>query len=140
MDPWIWWLIFAVILVGVELTTGTLVLIMIAAGALAAAGAAGLGGGVLAQLVAFGAVSALMMGVVRPVAKRHMETPRELRMGVAALVGSEAAVVEEVGPDRGRVRIGSDVWTARPFDGDSVYSPGDRVYVLEIQGATALVG
>jgi membrane protein implicated in regulation of membrane protease activity len=31
------------------------------------------------------------------------------------------------------------VWSARAYDGDSVFVVGQRVHVLEIDGATALV-
>lgn len=140
MDTWVWWAIATAVLLGAELLTGTLVLAMIGAGTLAAAVAAGLGAGTWWQLAAFLAISAVMLVVVRPVARRHMTEPRELRTGAAALVGSEAVIVDAVGPDAGTVRIGSDVWTARPLDGETEFAPGQRVYVLEIRGATAMVG
>lgn len=140
MDAWVWWAIATALLLGAELLTGTLVLAMIGAGTAAAAVAAGLGAGTWWQLGAFLVVSAVMLAVVRPVARRHMSEPRELRTGAAALVGSEAVIVDAVGPAAGTVRIGSDVWTARPFDGESEFDSGERVYVLEIRGATAMVG
>jgi hypothetical protein len=31
------------------------------------------------------------------------------------------------------------VWTARPYDEDETFEPGQRVQVLQIRGATALV-
>ncbi len=37
------------------------------------------------------------------------------------------------------VRIDGEVWTARPYDEDETYEPGQRVSVLQIRGATALV-
>ena len=42
--------------------------------------------------------------------------------------------------DDGRVRIGSDVWSARAYDPDATFDPGERVQVLKIEGATALIG
>lgn len=135
-----WWLIATAVLVGAELITGTLVLAMIGAGTLSAAAVAGAGGGPWWQLGAFLVVSALMLLVVRPVARRHVNSPKELRTGAAALVGEEAVILDAVGPNRGTVRIGSDVWTARPYDGQTEFASGQRVYVLEIQGATALIG
>lgn len=135
-----WWAIATAVLVGAELLTGTLVLAMIGAGTLSAAAVAGLGGGTWWQLGAFLVVSALMLLVVRPVARRHVSPPRELRTGTAALVGEEAVIVDDVGPDRGTVRIGSDVWTARPYDGETEFPAGEKVYVLDIKGATALIG
>jgi membrane protein implicated in regulation of membrane protease activity len=39
----------------------------------------------------------------------------------------------------GQVRIGGELWTARPFDETEVIEPGATVDVFEIKGATALV-
>jgi membrane protein implicated in regulation of membrane protease activity len=48
-------------------------------------------------------------------------------------------VLERVDADAGCVKIGGEVWTARPYDEDAVFEPGTRVDVMKIQGATALV-
>jgi membrane protein implicated in regulation of membrane protease activity len=37
------------------------------------------------------------------------------------------------------VKIGGEVWTARPYDEEQAFEPGTRVEVLKIEGATALV-
>jgi membrane protein implicated in regulation of membrane protease activity len=37
------------------------------------------------------------------------------------------------------VKLGGEVWSARSYDGDRAFEPGQRVSVLEIKGATALV-
>jgi membrane protein implicated in regulation of membrane protease activity len=37
------------------------------------------------------------------------------------------------------VRIGGEEWTARAFVDDQVMEPGERVEVVKIEGATALV-
>ena len=39
----------------------------------------------------------------------------------------------------GCVKIDGEVWTARALDDDQVIEPGQRVQVVEIKGATALV-
>ena len=51
-------------------------------------------------------------------------------------------VLERIANDEGVgcVRIeGGEVWTARSFDDDEVIEAGERVEVVEIRGATALV-
>jgi membrane protein implicated in regulation of membrane protease activity len=68
-----------------------------------------------------------------------MKTPARLRSGTAALVGTRAVVLERVDADHGQVKIGGEVWTARPYDEDDVFEPGARVDVMKIDGATALV-
>lgn len=140
MEPWLLWLIAAAVLIGLEVMTGTLVLAMIAAGTVAAAGVGVVGGDTWLQVAAFGGVSLLMLAVVRPIARKHMSSPRELRSGSAALVGEYALVLETTDGDDGRVKIGGDVWSARSYDGFTAYESGERVQVLKIEGATALIG
>lgn len=140
MDGWIWWSLLAAVLVVAEVVTGTLVLIMLAVGALAAAAAAGIVAGAGPQVAAFAVVSGIMLLLVRPVAARHLRQPRETRTGVAALVGADAVILVEVTPDDGRIRLAGEIWSARAYDGATTFAVGERVQVLEIEGATALVG
>jgi membrane protein implicated in regulation of membrane protease activity len=67
--------------------------------------------------------------------------PPQLRTGTAALVGQTALVVERIANDEGVgcAKIDGEVWTARAFDDDRVFQPGERVQVIAIRGATALV-
>ena len=56
--------------------------------------------------------------------------------------GSRAIVLERIANDEGVgcVKIdGGEVWTARSYDEDEVIEAGERVEVVEIKGATALV-
>lgn len=140
MDPWIWWVIAAGVLGIIEVVTGgTLVFIMLSSGALAAGVVSALGGGPMWAVGAFAVVSATSLVGVRPLARRHMRVLPSERMGIAALIGAEAIVESEVGPDAGLVKLGGEMWSARSYDGESVYDVGERVSVLEISGATALV-
>ena len=83
--------------------------------------------------------SAAGLGVVRPIAMRHIKQPPLLRTGTSALVGRSAKVVEEVTDDGGKVRIGGELWSARPYDESLVIPVGSTVDVFAIEGATALV-
>jgi membrane protein implicated in regulation of membrane protease activity len=84
-----------------------------------------------------GAVASVLF--LRPIARRHIHTPAQLRTGTAALVGSRAVVLERVDVDGGRVKIGGEVWSARSYFDEQVIQPGARVEVAKIEGATALV-
>ena len=139
MGTWIVWLIIAAVLGAIEIVTVTLAFGLVAVGALAAAVAGAAGAPLGAQFGAFAVVSAVGLGVARPLAMRHVRQPPLLRSGTAALVGRSATVTEEVSIDGGRVRIGADVWSARPYDETLVIPAGTRVDVLHIEGATALV-
>ena len=84
----------------------------------------------------------LIVLTLRPVARRHRRLPPAIRTGAAALVGKRAMVLERIANDEGVgcVRIdGGEVWTARTFDDHEVIDAGERVEVVDIKGATALV-
>jgi membrane protein implicated in regulation of membrane protease activity len=139
MEQWIVWLVLAVALAVGEVLTMGFFLAPFAGGALVAALIAALGGGFVVSGLTFLAVSTLAFAALRPVARRHMKLPAQLRTGTAALVGKTGTVVETVTADAGCVRIDGEVWTARPYDDDQTFEAGQRVHVLQIRGATALV-
>lgn len=139
MEHWLIWLVVAALFVGIEVATLTLVLGMAAGGAVAAALTASLGAPLWAQMLVFIVVTLAMLLVVRPVARRHMRTPHQIRTGTAALEGTVGTVVDEVTDRDGRVRIAGEVWSARRFNGRMTIPSGARVYVVKIDGATALV-
>ena len=140
MDAWILWLIAAGVLVVAELLTTSLVFAMIAGGATSAAVVAAHGGSTPLQVAAFAVVSMVLLLGVRPIARKHLHTPSSIRTGVAALVGAEAEVLQAVTGRDGRVKLSGEIWSARAYDGQSEYAPGESVRVIEISGATALVG
>jgi membrane protein implicated in regulation of membrane protease activity len=136
---WAIWLIIAALLAAGEVATSGFILGPLAVAAALAALAAALGFGVLVAVIVLIAASVASLAVLRPVAKRHLRTPAQLRTGTAALVGAPAYVLERVDTLGGRVRIGGEVWSARAFFDDQVIEPGTRVEVAKIDGATALV-
>ena len=89
--------------------------------------------------IVFIVVSLASLLVLRPIAKRHLRSPAQLRTGTAALVGRQALVLERVDRDGGQVRLAGEVWSARTYDEDEAFEPGARVEVMKIDGATALV-
>ena len=136
------WIVLAVALAIGEAFTATFLIIFFAAGALAAAGAAALGAPVLLQIIVFAIVSGLSVGAIRPIIRNHQRTALEsgeTPFGVEAIEGSQATVLEEVGADHGMIKIDGEVWTARSFDSAEKYLPGERVRVIKVRGATAIV-
>jgi membrane protein implicated in regulation of membrane protease activity len=134
------WLLVAVGLAVAEVFTGTFVLIMLAAGGFAAAATAALGGELWAQGLVFAIVSALALVVVRPTIRRHLDTSGpDAQIGLAAIEGSTCVVLEHVDADHGLVKIEGETWRARSYDGTQEFEPGDRVRVIEVKGATAMV-
>jgi membrane protein implicated in regulation of membrane protease activity len=98
-----------------------------------------LGGGAVLQLIVFIAGSVASLLLIRPIARSHLRMPAELRTGTAALMGAKAVVLQRVDTNGGRVRIGGEEWSARSYMDGDIYEPGDRVEVVKIEGATALV-
>jgi membrane protein implicated in regulation of membrane protease activity len=140
MPDWVIWVILAAVLAAGEVAASfTFILGPVAIAALLPALVAALGGPIEAQLVAFILASVASIALVRPIARRHLRTPARIRTGTAALIGERALVLERVDADSGQVKIGGEIWTARPYDEDDVYEAGARVEVIKIQGATALV-
>jgi membrane protein implicated in regulation of membrane protease activity len=141
MEAWLIWLIAAVIFGIGEIFTLGFFLAPFAGGAAVAALVAAAGGGAVGSAAVFLLVSLVLLAALRPLARRHLRQPPQLRTGTAALVGQSATVIERIANSEGVgcVRIDGEVWTARAYDEDQVFEPGTRVQVLEIRGATALV-
>ncbi|MFE9648487.1 NfeD family protein [Streptomyces sp. NPDC006365] len=139
IDAWVWWLIGAAGL-GIPLVVTAMPEFgMFAVGAVAGALTAGLGGGVVLQVLVFVAVSVALLAVVRPIAARHRAQMPQLATGVDALKGKQAVVLERVDRSGGRVKLGGEVWSARALDTGRTYEVGQEVDVVDIEGATAIV-
>lgn len=139
-QDWQAWLAVAIALGVAELFSLDLMLLMMAAGALAGMGVAlipGVGWPVQVLVAVVTAVG--MLAVVRPNVVKRLHSGPELRLGHAALVGRQGVVVDEVSQHAGQIRIGGELWSARPYDDSEVIEPGAAVDIFEIRGATALV-
>jgi membrane protein implicated in regulation of membrane protease activity len=139
MDDWVYWLIAAVILGIGETATMGFFLAPFAGGALLAALVSALGAGLGISLAVALVVSVILLAALRPVARSHMRQLPSTRTGTKALVGREGLVLERITQDHGLVKLEGEHWSARSFLEGQVFEPGDRVSVVEIKGATALV-
>ncbi|WP_411083069.1 NfeD family protein [Streptomyces sp. cmx-18-6] len=137
--PWFAWLLAAAALGAAEFFTLTLVFGLLAGAALVTAVVAGLGIGVLGQLVAFGLAAAAGLLVVRPVALRQLAQSPVSHEGSDALIGKRAEVMQEVTATRGLIKVSGEEWSARALDESQVIPVGTLVDVMEIEGATAVV-
>src|SRR3954453_15564713 len=140
MPAWVLWANVAVLLaVGEIFTPGLFFLGPIAVAAVAATVVAAAGGPVWLQIVVFGAGSFAAVGLLRPIARKHLTMPRAIRTGAAAPGGAKAIVLQPVSSRGGRVKIGGEEWSARSYVPDEEFDVGAEVEVVQIQGATALV-
>jgi membrane protein implicated in regulation of membrane protease activity len=137
---WLVWVLLAVALgVGEVLTPGLFFLGPVALAAAAAGLASLLGAGWIGSLIVFIVCSIASLGVLRPIARRHVRLPALARTGTDALVGRRAVVTRQVDERGGRVRIGGEEWSARSYLDGQVFPEGHTVDVVQIEGATALV-
>jgi membrane protein implicated in regulation of membrane protease activity len=140
MSGWILWLVVACGFGAGELLSGSgFYLAPFAVGAALAALADATVDGAAAWIV-FVVASVATLMTVKPLVQGRLMSAPTLRTGGAALVGKRAVVLERIANNEGvgRVRIESEVWTARSLD-DDVIEPGTTVEVIDIKGATALV-
>ena len=133
------WVLLAVILAVGEVMSLSFFLAPFAVGALFGAAADLAGANAAVSIIVFLVSSGLLFGLVRPIARRHLRVPAQLRTGTAALVGKTAVAMERIDAGAGAVKLEGEIWTARAYIPDEVIESGSRVHVVEIQGATALV-
>jgi membrane protein implicated in regulation of membrane protease activity len=140
-NVWMAWLGIAVVLGLAELASLDFTLLMLAAGAITAAGVGALFPHLLWLQIVIGLItSATMLAAIRPLLVRKLHHGGELKTGTAHVIGRNGVVVKEVHPDGGgSIKLGGELWTARPYDEMSTIAPGTRVEVMAIDGATAVV-
>lgn len=131
----IWWVVLALVLLLVEMATpGLFFFACLAAGALVAALAAWMGTGPLWTWGVFLGSSTLSVLIVAPLARRWMKRQHTPSVGLDALAGQRAKVVEAIDPDhgKGQVRLENGaLWRAscdRPVPADT------WVHIVEICG------
>lgn len=117
------WLTAAIILVIVEICTASFGSICFAIGAGFSALVAGLGGGVVWQILVFAVVSLLTFIFLRPAVIRWLEgKSKEVKTNADALIGRKGIVSERIDASQhlGRVAIDGDDWKAVSIDGSFI--------------------
>ena len=140
MSPWAIWLVIAALSAGLEVLSGDFFLLMIGGGAAVAAIAASVGAALWLQLVLFGVVAVLLVLGVRPWAKRMLTRGQpQIADGADVVIGSGGVVTQTVDTHGGRIKVGTEEWSAiaqLPYD---IYEVGANVVVVQIRGAHAVV-
>lgn len=138
---WLLWLLAALVLGVIEMLVVDLTFLMFAGGALAAMGAALLVDSLTIQVVVFAVVSVLLLLAVRPFLRRSLaRSGPNITTNAQALVGRDAIAIAAVDRTDGRVRLGSEVWSARLAESEtSPVVAGTKLRVLRIDGAYAIV-
>ena len=110
---------------------------MLGAGALVASVVGQTGAPGWVMVLVFALVSALSLWLARPWINRRFNKGKEV--GLAVIEGADVLVVERIDQDHGMVKIEGELWRARPYEAGQTYEPGERVRVVKVDGATALV-
>lgn len=135
MTAWLIWLIAAIVMLIIEVATGTVVALCLAVGCVLAIIPAACSGALIVQFVvaSIGAVASFLF--LAPVIRKYRlnkATRRDERSNMDAIIGRMGVVTETIYPDgrQGRVRVDGDNWLAVA---DSQYCPlmiGDSVEVI----------
>lgn len=132
------WLVAGLALIVAEVLSGGFVLIMLGLGALAAAGFAALGASIWLDVAVFAGTSVMLTLLARPVLMRRYRAG-QVSTNVDALLGDRAIVISTVDAHGGKIKLRGELWSARAYDETEVLEPGQRVTVMTISGATAVV-
>lgn len=136
---WVW-AALALILLIAEVFVSGFVLICFAVGSAAASLVAFMGYGSIPQLLAFIAVSLVMVGLMRPLSVRLTRAGGRNTVGIDRVIGRPATVLIAIDPHqaRGRVRIDREEWQAMSED-DTPIPVGEVVEVLGVEGTRVKV-
>ena len=140
MDSWaILWFALMVIFIFAEASTVTMVSMWFVAGALAALVVNFLGGQFWLQTVVFLVVSAGLLLLLRPIAKKCL-TPKIVKTNVDSVIGMQGVVLETIDnvSATGRVKLGAMEWSARSSDGTTI-EKDTLVQVDRIEGVKVFV-
>jgi membrane protein implicated in regulation of membrane protease activity len=144
MDQFLWiiWLVLAVGLIIAEIFTLGFVLFWFGIGALAAAFAGFLGGGLGVQFLVFAGVSIALTVMSRTIFSRYLPTAEgdSIRTGVDSLPGKIGTVTSasKGALNEGAVKVFGSTWTAYPIDEVSL-TEGEKVEVVEVRGSSIYV-
>jgi membrane protein implicated in regulation of membrane protease activity len=140
---WIAWLVFILIFVIIELLTLDFTFLMLSVGSLGGLGANALGLDWWLQIVVAGALSLVLILLIRPPLLRALRRGGDpTPTNVAALIGIGGRVLSSIGENGGLVKLANgETWTARVADSARypAAAEGESVVVTAIEGSTAVV-
>ena len=131
MEPWHFWALGALVFLIAEIFTPGFALACVSIGGIFGAVAAACELSLAWQIVLFAIGTFLAFLLVRPLARHDKDVPKT---NMGALIGREARVTEEIGPegDTGRVKVDGDEWQAVSNDGQPI-EIGAKVVILKYE-------
>ncbi|MDR2607056.1 MAG: NfeD family protein [Treponema sp.] len=135
--PW-FWLAVAVILALIEIFTVGLTTIWFAISAVVLIFVSMAPVPLIAQLIIFVALAALLLVFTRPIAIKKLKVGRE-KTNIDALIGKTALVVKKITEfEKGEVKIAGQIWSAHGEDNQEI-NEGSKCTVVRIEGVQAIV-
>ena len=136
--PWVW-LGVAVLMTVIEGLTLGLTTIWLAIAALVTMVFAFMIPSITVQIIVFLLLSILLFIFTRPIAVKKMKLGKE-KTNSDRFVGMTAVVTKPVTTDNpGQVKVGGQIWTARPEVPDETFEKGITCRIAGIQGVTLLI-
>lgn len=134
------WMILFVALLGIELLTMGLTTVWFAGGAIAGLIANMCGAGFWTQMIAFVAVSFLLLFVTRPFAVKYVNK-EHVSTNVDELIGMEALVLEDIDnlKSAGKVQVRGMEWTARSKEQKTTIAKDQIVEICAVEGVKLIV-
>ena len=131
------WSVLAVGFLVLEGCTVAMVSLWFAIGAAAALVFSLLGAALWLQLLAFLAVSGVLLALLRPMMRKYVKSTKT---NVDSVPGTEGLVTEDIDnvAYQGQVKLGAMTWTARSTSGASIRA-GTRVRVDRVEGVKVFV-
>ena len=131
------WSVLAVAFLVLEGCTVAMVSLWFAIGAAAALVLSLLGAALWLQLLAFLAVSGVLLALLRPMMRKYVKSTKT---NVDSVPGTEGLVTEDIDnvAYQGQVKLGAMTWTARSTSGASIRA-GTRVRVDRVEGVKVFV-
>ena len=131
------WSVLAVGFLVLEGCTVAMVSLWFAIGAAAALVLSLLGAARWLQLLAFLAVSGVLLALLRPMMRKYVKSTKT---NVDSVPGTEGLVTEDIDnvAYQGQVKLGAMTWTARSTSGASIRA-GTRVRVDRVEGVKVFV-
>ena len=131
------WSVLAVGFLVLEGCTVAMVSLWFAIGAAVALVLSLLGAALWLQLLAFLAVSGVLLALLRPMMRKYVKSTKT---NVDSVPGTEGLVTEDIDnvAYQGQVKLGAMTWTARSTSGASIRA-GTRVRVDRVEGVKVFV-
>ena len=135
-----YWLIIAAVMLVIEIMTMGLTSIWFTGGALVAAAVCAVHAPFWLQVVAFLAVSVILLLCTRSLAKNFINN-KTIKTNAESLIGQICIVTQEIDNlhNCGQVNVKGQEWTARSYDDDILIARETRVMIQRISGVKLIV-